>query len=42
MGELNGKRIAFLATIKTDVRNAGGGWVDQEVVVDDGLISSRA
>src|SRR5438067_6233699 len=27
--------------IKTDVRNAGGNWVDQEVVVDNGLVTSR-
>jgi protease I len=27
--------------IKTDVRNAGGTWVDQEVVVDNGLVTSR-
>jgi protease I len=25
----------------TDIRNAGGEWVDQEVVVDQGLVSSR-
>src|ERR1700730_1437029 len=27
--------------IKTEVRNAGGNWVDQEVVVDNGLVTSR-
>ena len=27
--------------IKTDVRNAGGKWVDEEVVVDNGLVTSR-
>ena len=26
---------------KTDIRNAGGTWVDEEVVVDEGLVSSR-
>lgn len=34
-GELDGKRIAFL------IENAGGRWVDEEVVVDQGLVSSR-
>jgi protease I len=28
-------------SLKTDIRNAGGEWVDQEVVVDEGLVSSR-
>jgi protease I len=28
-------------SVKTDIRNAGGNWVDQELAVDDNLISSR-
>ena len=28
-------------TLKTDIQNAGGRWVDQEVVVDNGLVTSR-
>jgi protease I len=28
-------------SLETDIRNAGGEWVDEEVVVDDGLITSR-
>ena len=28
-------------SLETDVRNAGGEWVDEEVVVDDGLVTSR-
>jgi protease I len=28
-------------TLQTDIRNAGGNWVDEEVVVDNGLVSSR-
>jgi protease I len=28
-------------TLKTDIRNAGGNWVDQEVVTDQGLVTSR-
>lgn len=29
-------------TLETDLRNAGAQWVDQEVVLDDGLITSRS
>jgi protease I len=28
-------------SLKTDLRNAGANWVDREVVVDKGLVSSR-
>ena len=28
-------------SVQTDIRNAGGKWVDQEVVVDQGLVTSR-
>src|ERR687890_1617249 len=28
-------------TLKTDIRNAGGNWVDEEVHVDEGLVTSR-
>jgi protease I len=27
--------------LQTDIRNAGGAWVDEEVVTDEGLVSSR-
>jgi putative intracellular protease/amidase len=30
-----------LPSIKTDVRNAGGTWVDEEVHVEDGVVTSR-
>ncbi|HEX4414015.1 MAG TPA: type 1 glutamine amidotransferase domain-containing protein [Lacipirellulaceae bacterium] len=28
-------------SLKTDIRNAGGNWIDEEVVVDEGLVTSR-
>ena len=31
----------LVAVLQTDIRNAGGEWVDEEVVVDQGLVSSR-
>jgi protease I len=38
---LRGRRLTSYPSIKTDVRNAGGTWSDEEVVVDDGLVTSR-
>lgn len=38
---LRGRRMTSFASLKTDLRNAGADWVDEEVVVDNGLISSR-
>jgi protease I len=35
------RRITSYPSVKTDVVNAGGNWVDEEVVVDEGLVSSR-
>ncbi len=35
------RRITSWPSLKTDIRNAGGEWVDEEVVVDQGLVSSR-
>jgi len=29
------------ASIQTDLKNAGANWVDKEVVVDNGLVTSR-
>jgi protease I len=36
-----GRRLTSFPSLKTDIRNAGGNWVDQEVVVDDRIITSR-
>ncbi|MGK7395448.1 MAG: type 1 glutamine amidotransferase domain-containing protein [Candidatus Cyclobacteriaceae bacterium M3_2C_046] len=38
---LEGRNLTSYHSIKTDILNAGGNWVDQEVVVDGGLITSR-
>jgi len=40
-GAAHGRRIASWPSLKTDLRNAGAEWVDQEVVVDSNLVSSR-
>lgn len=41
-GKLNGKRVTSYKTLKTDLINAGADWKDEEVVVDNGLITSRS
>jgi protease I len=38
---LRDRTITSWPSLKTDIRNAGGHWVDEELVVDEGLISSR-
>jgi protease I len=40
-GVLKGRTITSWPSVRTDIRNAGGNWVDEEVVVDEGLVSSR-
>jgi len=35
------RKITSWPSLQTDIRNAGGNWVDEEVVVDQGLVSSR-
>lgn len=40
-GLANGKKVTSFFTLKDDLRNAGAEWVDQEVVVDANLITSR-
>ena len=37
-----GRKLTSYPSIKTDVKNAGGNWVDQEVVVDQGIVTSRS
>jgi protease I len=36
-----GRTLTSWPSLKTDITNAGGIWVDQEVVVDEGLVTSR-
>jgi protease I len=38
---VRGRRLTSWASLKTDIRNAGGEWVDEQVVVDRGLVTSR-
>lgn len=38
---LRGRTLTSYSSLKTDLRNAGATWVDEEVVVDNGLVSSR-
>jgi len=40
-GVLAGRRLTSWPSLATDIRNAGGEWVDEEVVVDQNLITSR-
>ena len=40
-GVVRGRRITSWPSLQTDIRNAGGDWVDEEVVVDKGLVTSR-
>jgi deglycase len=36
-----GRKVTSWPSLKTDLRNAGATWVDEEVVVDNGLVTSR-
>ncbi len=38
---VRGRTLTSYPSLKTDIRNAGGNWVDQEVVTDRGLVTSR-
>ena len=40
-GVVRGRTVTSWPSLQTDIRNAGGNWVDQEVVVDEGLVTSR-
>jgi protease I len=38
---VRGRTLTSWPSLKTDIRNAGGNWVDEEVHVDEGLVTSR-
>jgi protease I len=40
-GVVRGRKVTSWPSLRTDIRNAGGDWVDEEVVVDQGLVTSR-
>ncbi|MEW6167816.1 MAG: type 1 glutamine amidotransferase domain-containing protein [Pseudomonadota bacterium] len=40
-GVVGGRRMTSWPSLQTDIRNAGGEWVDAEVVTDRGLVTSR-
>lgn len=41
-GVLKGRQVTSFQSIKTDIQNAGADWVDEEVVVDEGMVTSRS
>jgi len=40
-GVVEGRQLTSYPSLRTDIVNAGGEWLDQEVVVDQGLVTSR-
>jgi protease I len=40
-GAVQGRTITSWPSLKTDIRNAGGTWVDEEVVLSNGVVTSR-
>jgi protease I len=40
-GVVRGRTLTSFPSLQTDIRNAGGKWVDKEVVVESGLVTSR-
>jgi protease I len=40
-GVVKGRKLTSYESIQTDLKNAGAEWVDEEVVVDNGLVTSR-
>ena len=41
-GLLEGRQMTSYPSVKTDIKNAGANWIDKEVVVDNGLVTSRS
>lgn len=40
-GVVRGRKLTSWPSLQTDIRNAGGEWTDQQVVTDQGLVTSR-
>jgi protease I len=40
-GVVRGRKLTAWPSLKTDIRNAGGQWADEQVVTDNGLVTSR-
>jgi len=40
-GAVKGKTVTSWPSLQTDIKNAGGKWVDREVVIDQGVVTSR-
>lgn len=40
-GVVRDRKLTSSPTLRTDIRKAGGNWVDEQVVVDGGLVTSR-
>ena len=40
-GMIKGRKLTSYPSLETDLKNAGAKWVDEEVVVDNGLVTSR-
>jgi protease I len=40
-GVVDGREVTSWPSLRTDIENAGGHWVDKEVVVDEGIVTSR-
>jgi protease I len=40
-GAVKGRKLTSWPSLQTDLKNAGANWVDQEVVTDNGLVTSR-
>lgn len=40
--EVDGRKLTSWPSLKTDILNAGGIWLDEACVIDDGLITSRS
>jgi protease I len=40
-GVAKGRKVTSWPSLQTDLKNAGAEWVDEEVVVDNGLVTSR-